>query len=352
MADEQEKTEEATPKKIEDARKKGNVPKSQDTSSIITLFIATGLIFLLFGFISKEMLLTTRGFFSQIGTPIDELFAINSAIVTFKEIFLMIMPVLIGIGIAGVIANVIQFGFLWTTEPLVPKLEKIDPVKGFKNLFSIKKIIDGIKIMFKSFVTMFVGFLFFISFIKELPTVIMFDIKNQLVWLAQKSVILALVILLVLFVFAIIDLIITRRRYFESLKMSKQEVKDERKNMEGDPLIKSKIRQKQMEMAQKRMMSNVPEADVVITNPTHYAVALKYDQKKNPAPVVVAKGVNHTALKIKEIARKHNVHIVENPPLARTLYAEVELEKPIPESMFSAVAEILAYVYKLNKNKN
>ena len=349
MADEEEKTEEATPKKIEDARKKGNVPKSQDTSSIVTLFVALSLFILLFGFMAKEILLTSKAFFMYIGNEIDSLFTINIALISFKETFLIIMPMLIGVAIAGILSNIIQFGFLWTTEPLIPKLEKIDPIKGLKNLFSLKKIVDGIKITFKSFVTLLVGFLLFISFIKELPTVTMFNLKDQLIWLAQKSIILAFAVLLVLFIFAMIDLIITRRRYAKNLMMSKQEIKDERKNMEGDPLVKAKIRQKQMEMAQKRMMASVPEADVVITNPTHYAVALKYDQEKNPAPIVVAKGVDNIALKIKEIAREHNVHIVENPPLARSLYAEVELEHPIPESLFTAVAEILAYVYKINK---
>ena len=156
--------------------------------------------------------------------------------------------------------------------------------------------------------------------------------------------------LFIIGIYAAIDVVLVRKRYFDGLKMSKQEIKDEMKNMEGDPLIKGKIRQMQMQSARKRMMAAVPQADVVITNPTHYAVAIKYDEKKGHAPIVLAKGMNHMALRIKEIARENGVHILQNPPLARALYAQVEVDREIPEELFAAVAEVLAYVYKMNKN--
>jgi len=145
--------------------------------------------------------------------------------------------------------------------------------------------------------------------------------------------------------------VIVRKQYFDKLKMSKQEVKDEMKNMEGDPHIKQKIRQIQMQAAKKRMMAEVPQADVVITNPTHYAVAIQYDETKHRAPVVVAKGKDNVAVQIKKIARENNVHIVQNPPLARSLYKDVDIDRPIPELLFAAVAEVLAYVYKMDKSK-
>jgi flagellar biosynthetic protein FlhB len=258
----------------------------------------------------------------------------------------------IAVAIAGVIAALAQFGFLFTTKAIMPDLKKIDPIKGTKNLFSMKKLIDGIKITFKSFTTLGVGFIFFFFFIKELPTVALFGLDDQLDWLQDKALIIALVMLLIIFVFAIIDIIIVRKQYFDGLKMSKQEVKDEMKNMEGDPLIKSKIRQIQMQASRKRMMADVPDADVVVTNPTHFAVALKYDLEKSHAPIVVAKGKDNVALQIKKVAREHNVHIMQDPPLARALYKEVEIDKPIPEALFAAVAEVLAYVYKANKKKN
>jgi len=350
MADDAEKTEEPSPKKIEDARKEGNVPKSQDTSGVITLFVAILALLLLFPFMAQHVLILFKYYFSLIGTPLDKLFMIDIAIVTIREFLLIIMPLASAVAVAGVVAALAQFGFLFTTKAIMPDFKKIDPIKGTKNLFSMKKLIEGVKITFKSFTTLGVGFVFFFFFIKELPTVALFGLDDQLSWLVDKAIVIAFVMLVIIFVFAMIDIVIVRKQYFDGLKMSKQEVKDEMKNMEGDPLIKSKIRQIQMEASRKRMMAEVPNADVVITNPTHYAVALKYDES-NHAPVVIAKGMDNLAQKIKKIARENNVHIVQNPPLARSLYAEVNLDKPIPEALFGAVAEVLAYVYKINKDK-
>jgi len=349
MADDAEKTEEPTDKKIDDARKEGNVPKSQDTSGVITLFVAILAVLMLFPFIAEHMTNLFKYYFSLVGTPLDKSFMLDIAIVTFKETLLMVIPLALAVAISGVIAGVAQFGFLFTTKPLTPDFKKIDPIKGAKNLFSVKKIIEGIKITFKSHITLGVGFIFFFYFIKELPTVALFSLPDQLNWLKDKMIIIALVMLLVIFIFALIDIVIVLKQYFDGLKMSKQEIKDEMKNLDGDPLIKSKIKQKQMEISRQRMMAEVPNADVVITNPTHYAVAIKYDEEKSRAPIVVAKGMDKMAQQIKKIARENDVHIVQNPPLARSLYAEVEVEKPIPEALFAAVAEVLAYVYKMNK---
>jgi len=351
MADDEEKTEEPTPKKIEDARKKGNVPKSQDVAGIVTLFVALMMVLMLLKFVSTQLFDLTRYFFTLIGSELNVYKAVELAFVSFKVFFLTVLPIAFGVALAGVIGNVSQFGFLFTTDSLTPDLTKIDPIKGTKNLFSLKKIVDGLKNTFKSFIVLGVGFFFFFKFIKELPHVELLGLGDQLAWLGEKMLIIAFVMLFVLAVFAMIDLIITRKRYFDGLKMSKQEIKDEMKNMEGDPRIKAKIRQIQMEASRKRMMAEVPNADVVITNPTHYAVALKYDQEKHAAPVVTAKGADQVALQIKKIARENGVHIVENPPVARALYAEVDIDQPIPEKLFATVAEILAYVYKMEKNR-
>lgn len=349
MADDAEKTEEPTPKKIEDARKEGNVPKSQDASGVLTLFVAILGVLMLFPFMAEHMIHLFRYYFSLIGMSVDKLFAIDIAVVTIKEFLLMVLPLATAVAISGVVAALAQFGFLFTTKAIMPDLKKIDPIKGTKNLFSLKKLIEGTKITLKSFTTLGVGFIFFFYFIEQLPTVALFGLHDQLIWLKDKMIIIAFVMLFIIFIFAIIDVIIVRKQYFDGLKMSKQEIKDEMKNMEGDPLIKSKIRQIQMEASKKRMMAEVPNADVVITNPTHYAVALKYDEKKSHAPLVIAKGMDHIAQQIKKIARENNVHIVQNPPLARSLYKEVDVDKPIPEALFGAVAEVLAYVYKMNK---
>lgn len=349
MADDQEKTEEPTAKKIEDARKEGNVPKSQDASGVMTLFVAILAFLLLFPYMTNHLLALSKYYFSLLGMPLDRALMVDIAIVTIKEFLLIVMPLTIAVAITGIVAAFAQFGFLFTTKAIVPDLKKIDPIKGMKNLFSMKKIIEGIKITFKSFTTLGVGFVFFFLFIVELPTVALFGLGEQMIWLKDKALIIALVMLFIIFVFAMIDVIIVRKQYFDGLKMSKQEIKDEMKNMDGDPLIKAKIRQIQMQASRKRMMAEVPHADVVITNPTHYAVAIKYDEQKSHAPVVVAKGMDNIAQQIKKVARENNVHIVQNPPLARSLYAQVDLDRPIPSELFAAVAEVLAYVYKMNK---
>ncbi|MDD2905157.1 MAG: flagellar biosynthesis protein FlhB [Sulfurimonas sp.] len=349
MADDLEKTEEPTDKKIEDARKEGNVPKSQDASGVVTLFVAILGLLMLFPFMAKHMIILFQYYFSLIGMHLDKVSMLDIAIVTIREFLLIVMPLSIAVAVAGVIAAVSQFGFLFTTKAIMPDFKKIDPIKGTKNLFSLKKLIEGMKVTFKSFTTLGVGFVFFFYFILELPTVALFSLADQMEWLKDKSIIIAFVMLVIIFIFAIIDIVIVRKQYFDGLKMSKQEIKDEMKNMEGDPLVKSKIRQIQMQASRKRMMAQVPTADVVITNPTHYAVAIKYDEEKFRAPVVVAKGVDNIATQIKKIARENNVHIVQNPPLARSLYAEVDLDKAIPQTLFAAVAEVLAYVYKMNR---
>jgi flagellar biosynthetic protein FlhB len=349
MADDAEKTEEPTSKKIEDARNEGNVPKSQDTAGVITLFIAILAFLMLFQHMNTHIVYLFKYYFSLLGTHIDKASLIDIAIVTIKEFLLIVMPLSIAVAIAGIIAAVAQFGFLFTTKAIMPDFKKVDPIKGMKNLFSMKKAIDGIKITFKSFTTLGVGFVFFFFFILELPTVALFGFGDQMSWLKDKMLIIVFVMLFIIFIFAMIDLIIVRKQYFDGLKMSKQEIKDEMKNMDGDPLIKAKIRQIQMQASRKRMMSNIPTADVVITNPTHYAVAIKYDEAKSHAPIVVAKGMDNIALQIKKIARENGIHIVQNAPLARSLYKQVDLDKPIPNELFAAVAEVLAYVYKMNK---
>ncbi len=349
MADDAEKTEEPSDKKIEDAREEGNVPKSQDASGVVTLFVAILAFLMLFPFMREHTILLTKYYFSLIGMQVDRALVIDVAIVTVREFLLIVLPLSLAVAVAGIVAAVAQFGFLFTTKAVMPDFGKLSPMKGIKNLLSVKKLIESIKITFKSFITLGVGFLLFFKFILELPTVALFGLDDQLDWLEKKMLIIVFTMLFIIFIFAIIDVIIVRKQYFDGLKMSKQEVKDEMKNMDGDPHIKAKIRQIQMQASRKRMMAAVPTADVVITNPTHYAVAIRYDEEKSHAPIVVAKGMDNIAQQIKKVARENGVHIVQNPPLARSLYAQVELDRPIPNELFAAVAEVLAYVYKMNK---
>lgn len=347
--DDQEKTEEPTAKKIEDARKEGNVPKSQDASSFITLVVAMGAFLALLPYIKYKMFNLYYFVNTYMGRDYDKNDIMILMLSIFQEFALMVLPLAFIVAVSGVIAGVLQFGFLATTKPLIPDLKKIDPIKGLKNLFSIKKFIEGVKIVVKVVLVMLLAYYILIDFVKELPSIVFFPIYDQMEWLKEKSIILIAIMLLLYLFLALFDLFFVRYNYFKELKMSKQEIKDEFKQMEGDPLLKARIKRVQMEMSKKRMMQDIPSADVVITNPTHFAVAIRYDTDKENAPKIVGKGVDHLALKIKEIAREHGVQIVENPPLARELYKKCEIDDVIPETLYKAVAEVLAFVYKGSK---
>ncbi len=351
MADDQEKTEEPTAKKIEDARKEGNVPKSQDTSSFVTLVVAIGAFFSLFPYIKARMFNLYRFCQSYMGIDLDKNDVHILMMTVFREFALMVLPLAAIVALSGVLAAVMQFGFLTTTKPLIPDFKKIDPIKGLKNLLSIKKLIEGIKIIVKVTLVMMLAYYYLLDFTTELPSVVFFPIYDQLEWLKDKAMILIAVMLLLFLGLALFDLFFVRYNYFKDLKMSKQEIKDEYKQMEGDPQVKARIKRVQMEMSKKRMMQDIPSADVVITNPTHFAVAIRYDTEKENAPKVIAKGVDHLALKIKEIAREHGVQVIENPPLARELYKKCEIDEVIPETMYKAVAEVLAFVYQSSKKE-
>jgi len=351
-ADDQEKTEEPTSKKIEDARKEGNVPKSQDTSSFVTLVVACVVIFFMFSFLEDRVRVLYAYYHDFMGQEINKVLIMRIVLVSMRELGLMILPIAISVAIAGVIAALLQFGFLFSTKAITPDLKKIDPIKGLKNLLSLKKLIEGLKTILKVSAVFVVAYYFLIEFTKELPETLFLGLWNQLIWLRDKAIILAAVMLALFLILSFIDLMFVRYNYFKELRMSKQEVKDEYKQMEGDPQVKSRIRKVQMQMSQKRMMQNIPDADVVITNPTHYAVAVRYSQGKDRAPVVVAKGIDYLALKIKEIALNHGIQIVENPPLARELYKQCDIDQAIPEKLYKAVAEVLAFVYQNNKRKS
>ncbi|BDY12553.1 flagellar biosynthesis protein FlhB [Hydrogenimonas cancrithermarum] len=346
MADDLEKTEEPTPKKIEDAKKEGNVPKSMDTSGFITLLVAVIAFVALTGWIFDRLETLYRYYINFVGVELTPALLLEITLHTVVQVLIMVLPLALPVAVAGMLAAWAQFGFVFTTKPLVPDLTKIDPIKGAKNLFSLKKLLESIKITLKVAAVFGVAFTVFLGFIKELVSVSHAPLAHQISWLADRAMMLAAVMLVLLMVLALIDLLFVRYNYFKGLRMSKQEIKDEMKQLDGNPEIKAKIRQIQMEMARKRMLAEVPNADVVITNPTHFAVALKYKEGEAHAPKVVAKGADLIALKIKEIARENHVQIVENPPLARELYKNVEVDREIPEQFYQAVAEVLAFVYK------
>jgi flagellar biosynthetic protein FlhB len=349
-SDSGEKTEEPTPKKREDARKKGDVPDSKDTSGFIVLFISLAMLYLMFDYMVlhiKQFYVYTNDFYNKEFTQ-EILFDIT--FVMIKEFFLITMPIMFAIAIAGLLGTIAQIGFLFTTEKLKLDIGKLNPIKGVKNIISVNKMVDGLQITLKSFTIFGIAFWYFIEFvIPEYNTVIKLEYFQQLEWLIEQIMIIILIIMIILFVFAVADFVIKRVQYTKKLKMTKQEVKEEFKQMEGSQEVKGKIKQKRMEIFNKIMQNNVKSADVVVTNPTHYSVAIRYDRNQDKVPVVVAKGMDRTAFRIREIAKENDIPIYEDKPLARQLYAQVDVGEGIPEKLWGAVATILSKVMDINQ---
>ncbi|MES1043070.1 flagellar biosynthesis protein FlhB [Heyndrickxia oleronia] len=346
-----EKTEKATPKKRQDARKKGQTAKSQDINTAVGLLAV--FLFLMFGssFIGNHIYIFFRYTFQHyLLVDVTENNIQHILIEVLKEVAIILGPIMIVAFIAAFASNFAQIGFMFSTESIAPKLEKLDPIKGFKRIFSMRAIVELLKSILK---ISFVGVVTFIVLWMKIDEVLSLSYKT--VGQAIKIIInlvlqMGLAASIALLFLAVFDFLYQRYDFEKNIRMSKQDIKDEYKNSEGDPLIKSKIKQRQREMAMRRMMQEVPNADVIITNPTHYAICLKYDESKHDAPYVIAKGVDFLAEKIKKIGKENEVIMVENRPLARALYAQTEIGDTIPEEFFKIVAEILAYVYRI-KNK-
>ncbi len=345
----QERTEQATPRRRQEAREKGNVAKSREIPSVFVLLISL----LVFHFTGQWMLREFFGFMrfffghaseftlSQLGT--QRLF-----FMVMRFVVTVLFPILVGVVSAALLGNFLQIGFLWTSEPLMPKFDRLDPIKGFKRLFSIQAFAELMRSILKILIVGYVAYLTVKHRYSQLPGLVVISVADILKFSLTVSFDILYRTCWVLVILAILDYGFQRWQYEKDLRMSKQEVKDEFKQREGDPLIKARIRKMQREIARRRMMEAVPKADVVITNPTHLAVALRYKrEEKMRAPKVVAKGAGFLADKIREMARKHSVPLVENKPLAQTLYKGVEIGEEIPEALYKAVAEVLAYVYKL-----
>ncbi len=350
----EEKTEQPTSKKIRDARNKGQVVQSKDLNSAISLLA----VFLGFTALSQFYVENLIGFYQYTMNLVEDtasLFTTNGIALYFSEAILMILklslPLLLIAMVSGVVVSYGQVGFLFTSEPLKPKLEKINPLKGLKNMFSMKSIVEMVKAIAISTLVLYVAYSYILDHISELLITLELEVGSIVVvmWDLIYNVVIRCAILM--FTIGVFDLVYKKRKNKKELMMSKQEIKEEYKQSEGDPQLKAKIKEKQRAFAMGRMMQEVPKADVIITNPTHFAVALKYDTQLAEAPVVVAKGQDLIAQNIKKIANEHEVPIVENKPLAQTLYKTVDIGSYIPADLYEAVAEVLAYVYSL-KNKS
>ncbi|AZB42955.1 flagellar biosynthesis protein FlhB [Bacillus sp. FJAT-42376] len=346
-----EKTEKATPKKRQDSRKKGQVAKSADVNMAVNLLAVFFTLLVSGAFYRDRLIGFVRGSINEymMLEVTEENVQKLMGSITMEAAYLL-APVMGAALAAGIISNYIQVGFLFSTESIQPKLEKIDPLKGFKRIYSIRALVEFLKsilkILFTGGVTAAVIWLR-IGDILRLPYL---TVEQSLQFLGVLTVQMGLAAGGALLFLSLLDYLYQKYDFEKNIRMSKQDIKDEYKKSEGDPLIKSKIKQRQREMAMRRMMQDVPDADVIITNPTHFAVALKYDESKMDAPFVVAKGADLVAQKIKEIAKSHEIAAIENKPLARALFAQVEIGQAVPEEFFKTIAEILAYIYRL-KNK-
>lgn len=347
-----EKTEKATPKRKREAREKGQVFKSTELIAAFSLVMMLGAL----SIFAKEIIENIQGmmvvFFSgtipETVNAVSASVALNNAIVRY---ILIMLPIFGAALLAAVAFNLAQVGFIFTSKTIQPKFEKISMISGFKRLFSIKSVVEFLKALLKIAIIAGVAYGQYKKHIGEFPALMSTDITTAVV--AFTKIILAIAFRVVI-AFALLvpfDYLYQWWKHDKDMKMTKQEVKDEYKLVEGNPQVKSRISQKQRQMARMRMIQAVQNADVVITNPTHYAVALSYDEEESIAPLVIAKGKNYIAMRIKEEAKEWDISIVENKPLAQSLFFFCEVGDEVPEEMYKAVAEVLAYVYNLGKRR-
>lgn len=345
--DEASKTEDPSPKKLEESRERGQVPHSREVNTWIMLLAVTLLIGSATPSMFSNFAIFLRSYFEQahmipgmqggIAFILRETFW-NSLGYTFV-FFLVLM-------FAAFLGPFMQFGLLFSAETIKPDFKKISIMKGFERLFSLKSIVEFVKGLLKLSVVSVVSFVMLYPYMPAMehmigqPFVLLMHEMKDLTMRLMGG------ILAVLLVTSLADLFYQRWDFNKKMRMTKQEVKDEYKQTEGDPHIKGRLKQLRMERARKRMMQAVPKADVIITNPTHYSIALQYDPEKMEAPVVIAKGIDAVALRIREVAKEHNIELYENKPLARTLYDTVDLDEAIPQELYKAVAEIISFVFK------
>lgn len=346
-----EKTEPATPKKLEKAREEGQTPKSQDLNTAILLFVLFLCLRVFGGFMLDRIYQSFHFFYNGISEYSREEFTVARAegllIYGLEDIVIICLPILAFSFLGAFIVNVVQVKWKITMKPLMPKPSKISPISGMKRMFSKDKLFELLKAVLK------VGILFYVvySSLKDewglILNIYQLELLQAVVLIVDTVLGISFKISAVFLVLAFADWMYQKHKFNNEMKMTKQEVKDEYKNTEGNPQIKGQIRRKMQEASRRRMMQELPEADVVITNPTHLAVALKYDKEEAEAPIVIAKGADYMAARIREVAKENKIEIVENKPLARMLYHNVELGEPIPPELYQMVAEILAYVYGL-----
>ncbi|RMF94357.1 MAG: flagellar biosynthesis protein FlhB [Candidatus Schekmanbacteria bacterium] len=346
--DKDRKTEPATPKRRQEAREKGQVAQSSEVNTVFVLLSTLTVFYFLGNNMLVKMEELMHGLLSISNhKEMIKMDFYNYMLFTMNKVAIILIPIFAAVVISGILAQIIQVGFVYTFEPLKPKISKISPIQGIKRLFSKKALQNLLKSVLKIIGLSICAFIAVKGEIKTIPSLIYTNAYQLVEYIGTISFRVFKYTIGLFVIVAVLDYIFVRREYENDLKMTKEEVKEEFKQREGDPLIKGKIRSVQRELAKKRMLSEVPKADVVITNPTTLAVAILYNPEKNDAPQVVAKGKGFLAERIKEVARKNNVPIMENKPLARTLFKIVEVGMEVPPSLYKAVAEVLAYIYRI-----
>ena len=343
-----EKTEEATPKRKADARKKGQVAKSTDLSSAVTLI----LLIIMGHMVSQHVFSALHRYLRHsLENGLSRTVTLGNMISIFLQdslIFLqVVLPAMAGVMVIGVLANLMQTGFIRSADPLKPDLKRLNPIEGFKNIFSRKALLDLVKNFLKLILASYISW----SYIRDNHRDILYAAHRSIhgVFPLVKDFILGLMtrVGISLFILAVLDYMVQRYNFLKNLRMTREEVKEEIKEMEGDPQLRSLRRQKQRQLAMSRMISQVPDSTVVVTNPTHFAVALKYDESTHDAPVVLAKGADYLAGKIRRIAEEEKIPVIENKLLARALYQKGQVGQEIPLELYQAVAEVLAIVYRM-----
>ncbi len=349
------KTEKATPKKRRDERKKGNVFLSQDAVAVVTLLGSFSVFWMMSGRIAEQLTGFMRFCFTQVdlagGLAVDDMLRE----LTMQALGLMartVLPITLVTAGCAVVATFAQTRLLVSGELMKPKFNRINPLEGFKRLFSLKSVINALKGILKISILMVIVYFSIENMFHESAKYLYVDLRASCTHLFSQGVSMVVKIALAFIALAALDILYQWWDYERQIRMSKQEIKEEYKQTEGDPQIKGKIKEMQRKRAQSRMMQQVPQADVVIRNPTHFAVALRYHPDEDAAPIVLAKGQDSLALRIVKVAEEHKVAVIENVPLARALYADAELDQEIPPALYNPVAEVLVYIFRLNeKNK-
>lgn len=348
----QEKTEKPTGKRRKDARKEGNVFQSKDITTVVLLLGVFWIIRLMMPYIYKNLRSYMVWILEGVGRDPNELMSTQLVTVTVLTLIKCAMPLLLTAMLLGILANGTQTRFNVSFQAIKPKFSKLNPISGLKKMFSLKNVVELFKNLFK--ITLLCILLYNLMKGDLIPVARMIDMQPQVsaAYMLNMAFDLVLKVCMAFTVVAFFDFLYQRWEYERDLKMTKQEVKDEFKQTEGNPEIKGRIRKLQRQMALSRMMQKVPQADVIVRNPTHYAVALRYDPDHHGAPVVIAKGMDELALRIVKVGEENGVYVTENKPLARALYASCELDREIPAEFYGVVAELLLYLYQTGRKED